>query len=109
MGIRNICLKNNACTLSMIITEILKDALQKIWKELVYSNKNTNIKNIEQWAGSIECESIDDNEEMICLDIKEMCNAIDTDILMDIIRKNIDSQNFNSKVIRDMIDYDWKL
>lgn len=106
LAIRNICPKNKTWTqhLSQIITDIIEDALKDNLRKINYIN--TNIDNIEKFAEEIQGQTIQEDEEINSVDIKEMYNKIDQNSLIDIIRRYIDNQTYNRETLIDMIKYD---
>lgn len=66
-----------------------------------------NIYNAIEWARKkIEGTAIKDSEQMVTMDVKEMFNNINTDLLVRLIKININDKMFNISIIMEMIKYD---
>lgn len=106
LEIRNICPKNRTWTyqLGQVLCEFLEDTLKK--KLLEIKHTNHNIDNIQDFALFIQEYPIEEDEEIVSIDIKEMFNEINTKKLIDIINRYVDTDTYNNDTIKDMIEYD---
>lgn len=106
LQIRNICPKNGTWThqLSTVIATILDDTLKGNLEKI--NHRNCNISDIQKFAKQIQGTTINENEEINIIDIKEMFNEINIEQLMNIINRFIDRKTYNSKTIMEMVKYD---
>lgn len=100
LAIRNICPKDQTWTtgVSKALVKLLDKMIEKEMESLGYENKN--ITDIMQWGENIDGCHIDDNEDIIVCDVKEMFNEIDNELLVDIILRNVDNEICNKKQLK---------
>lgn len=93
MALRNICPKNKAITygVNKVVATIPVMDIRIKFDEMGFEDHN--IYNAIEWARKkIEGTKIDDNEQMVTVDVKEMFNNINTGLLLNFIKININGK-----------------
>lgn len=92
--------------LGQVLCEFLENTKKKKLMEMKHVNHNIN--NIQEFALYIQEHPIAADEDIRSIDVKEMFNEIDTNKLIDIINRYVDTGIYNNETIKDMIKYDIK-
>lgn len=108
IGIRNLCPKNKTWTygISRVVDNIIRKGLKENLQKMGYIDRN--IRDVVKWGQEIEGMKIEEEEEMVTVDVKEMFNMIDTDKLISMVRRNINWREYNEEVVTEMMEYDLK-